>query len=401
MNAERRQNPRAKLREIVYLQMEAENGGLVLNVSETGLAFQAATPVHRGETVRFSFSLPGGKDIRAVSEVAWMDDTHKTGGMRFTFLPEGARQQIRRFVGVPPAVMAATAATADVAIPEVVAPSVIGAEAPFTASEPAIEPHGASLIGSRAFYSPERAIQPGADYSQPENRDPSVWAVALGGFIGLVIAVLAGGILYFHFAGPRSLAPASKTETSAVQSQAPPPSSNANAGTSASGEGDTAASPPADQRIPQASVGSQNHEARRPEIAPPRAASRPQGVQSAARASAPETTPSARPGAAARSDGEVRGLRSEGDDGEAELAAAERYLDAPNGTRDGVAAALLWEAVSKGNSSAEVMLADLYLRGVGVARSCEQARVLVTAAAQRGNELAAQKLRSLAAAGCR
>jgi TPR repeat protein len=48
-----------------------------------------------------------------------------------------------------------------------------------------------------------------------------------------------------------------------------------------------------------------------------------------------------------------------------------------------------------------VLLSDLYLRGDGVPRSCDQARLLLVAAAKRGSPLAAQHLRSLESQGCR
>jgi len=47
-----------------------------------------------------------------------------------------------------------------------------------------------------------------------------------------------------------------------------------------------------------------------------------------------------------------------------------------------------------------LMLADLYARGDGVPRSCDQARILLTAALKRGASEAGQKLRDLQSSGC-
>ena len=55
---------------------------------------------------------------------------------------------------------------------------------------------------------------------------------------------------------------------------------------------------------------------------------------------------------------------------------------------DELRAAWLWRAVSKGNPEAPVELARLYERGSGVARSCDQAEVLLRSAAAKGNEQA-------------
>jgi hypothetical protein len=84
------------------------------------------------------------------------------------------------------------------------------------------------------------------------------------------------------------------------------------------------------------------------------------------------------------------------------LRLAQRYLGGSMGVRDSSEAAkLLWKAVGKQNATAAVLLSDLYLRGDGVPRSCDQARLLLVAAAKRGSPLAAQELRNLESQGCR
>ena len=55
----------------------------------------------------------------------------------------------------------------------------------------------------------------------------------------------------------------------------------------------------------------------------------------------------------------------------------------------------LWKAVAKRNSDAVLLLSDLYASGDGVPRSCEQARILLIAAAKKGSPAAAQRLRSI------
>ena len=88
--------------------------------------------------------------------------------------------------------------------------------------------------------------------------------------------------------------------------------------------------------------------------------------------------------------------------GAEDLAAAERYLNGTRGmSRDsGEAAEWLWKAVGKGNLAATMVLSDLYLRGDGVPKSCEQARLLLDAAARKGGRAAADRLRNLRAFGC-
>ncbi|MBZ5721314.1 MAG: hypothetical protein LAO03_13120 [Acidobacteriia bacterium] len=87
--------------------------------------------------------------------------------------------------------------------------------------------------------------------------------------------------------------------------------------------------------------------------------------------------------------------------GARELKEAQRILAAEGQSRDTTEAAKwLWKAVGKQNPSATLLLADLYLRGDGVPRSCEQARVLLLAALRKGASDAAGKLHELETNGC-
>ena len=55
----------------------------------------------------------------------------------------------------------------------------------------------------------------------------------------------------------------------------------------------------------------------------------------------------------------------------------------------------LWKRVGKGNTDAEVALARLYLDGKWVTQNCEQARLLLLAAAKKRNRAADQVLSNL------
>jgi TPR repeat protein len=84
------------------------------------------------------------------------------------------------------------------------------------------------------------------------------------------------------------------------------------------------------------------------------------------------------------------------DDGSAELAMAEDYLEGRRGPRNSVVAAkLLWKAVGKQNDTAILLLSGLYAAGDGVPQSCDQARLLLDAAAKRNVHAAAERLRTL------
>ena len=81
---------------------------------------------------------------------------------------------------------------------------------------------------------------------------------------------------------------------------------------------------------------------------------------------------------------------------------AERYLNGSigQGRNSNEAATWLWKSIAKHNGQATVLLADLYLRGDGVSKNCEQGRVLLDSAAQRGVPGAGDRLRNLQAFGC-
>lgn len=90
------------------------------------------------------------------------------------------------------------------------------------------------------------------------------------------------------------------------------------------------------------------------------------------------------------------------DDGEAEYQVAHASLG--NARTPGAkarAAGLLWSAVAKGSSDAEIELADVYGRGEGVRKNCLQARILLAAARDKHNPLAGKEAAELRVYGCR
>jgi hypothetical protein len=88
--------------------------------------------------------------------------------------------------------------------------------------------------------------------------------------------------------------------------------------------------------------------------------------------------------------------------GEKELSIAELYLYGGDGKRRDTAEASkwLWKSVAKHNDKATLLLADLYLKGDGVSKNCDQARVLLYSAARKGALGAGERLRNLQAFGC-
>ena len=102
MNPERRQDTRTTVNRLAYINLESNNGAIVLNVSNGGLCFHSVDPVRRSETIRFWF-LDHNHRIEGDGRLAWMDETNKTGGLQFTTLPAEARAQINDWISQPAA----------------------------------------------------------------------------------------------------------------------------------------------------------------------------------------------------------------------------------------------------------------------------------------------------------
>jgi PilZ domain len=103
----RRRDPRVIVANLVYIDFGPGNGGMILNISEGGLGFSAAVPVQKNGCVHFRLSEPDLL-LEADAEVAWSDETHKRGGLRFINLSADARRHIHNWmkqlvpVGVDP-----------------------------------------------------------------------------------------------------------------------------------------------------------------------------------------------------------------------------------------------------------------------------------------------------------
>ncbi len=95
-----------------YINIEPNNGGIVLNVSDGGLCFHSFDPVKPNGTVRFWFS-DQNQRIEAGGMVAWTDETQK-GGLQFTEMPAEAREKIREWISHPAAALPANPGTVPV-----------------------------------------------------------------------------------------------------------------------------------------------------------------------------------------------------------------------------------------------------------------------------------------------
>jgi hypothetical protein len=201
-------------------------------------------------------------------------------------------------------------------------------------------------------------------------------------YVGAVVAIVLGLLVYMTW----------RSNTSFWSSGAAP-SALPQAVPAAKSEPAAATEPPAAPPVQPVPKADATAEPARTTATPPNQESRPDDARRAGR----------RPAARTVSVSASLSSSAAQQNGSEELVAAEKYLHAGPGTaRDSQEAATwLWKAVAKQNSTASLLLSDLYLRGDGVTKSCDQARLLLDAAARKGVTAAAERLRNLQAFGCR
>src|SRR5437660_7117294 len=378
MNLERRNLQRETPERLSYIQFEPEGGGIVLNASEQGLAFHAANAVSQPGLIRLSISPSPTQRLELGAEIAWMDDAKKFGGLRFTEVTAEAKNGIRQW-------LAETA--------ESVTPDTNPAGASY-ASKDEIDPGPAawkstlnrprivsSLEGARrplATHAPVSAhrfsnIPPTARLSAPlSQRSPTPSPLAP------LVRGVALGILFFAlvFAAFLFLGNVRQGVGSSLIRFGEKLKSDSDAPTEASSSSHVQTSDPSPDSGGPLPIPDLTREA-----------------------SSTETPDESRPASSAASATEAGNPT---DTRKTDLPVSRLHFPDTHSRSDRSALAQqLWSAVEAGDSSAEAALAQLYLTGDGVPRSCEQARVLLRAASKKGNTAAGQQLRKLNNSACR
>lgn len=410
-----KQNKRAIVRrrtqQLVYLELGRENGGVMLNLSEEGCGFQAITPVKCGET-RFGFQINGGRRIAGDAEISWADESGVMGGLRFINLPSEARKEIRSWLEETNAPMeygyasaaAASAAAAGAAVgarparTNVVSDSYPREAANVRISQPEPPPPppppanawsnqrtaGYPVLEEPRYQSPfTDAIVPYAAYPDPRRRSASVWrGIAV---TATLVAVLALGIVYQKEVGSSLIwmgeTMSGKTKASTVvpadkpadDSAAPLPTTKPEVAPTATKNTNSA---PADSTDPTAA-----------DMKDAEALAKGEPGSPATRTQQPAANGVTASGVADRS---VSALDRQN--------TAESKPEPNWSETDSIET--LWGAVQAGSVSAEVSLAERFARGAGVNKNCDQAKILMKAAANKGNREARLRLYELESNGC-
>jgi PilZ domain len=381
---DRRQAPRIKLVEIAYIGMGPENGGLVLDVSDGGLSFHAVAPVREDETINFLLSLRGHSRIEGAGEVVWTNEMKTVCGLRFTSLSAGAREHLSSW-------------TNQTHLPETAREEVLSVPRPAIAK---VEEAPAPLaVQSLMEVQPVFAIPPASEFYLSQPTANSWWRESALYWILFGVLCFALGLTVFVYGIRVGKSEVQSTAHSVLlpDSQSGPQTSES-AADPASSTGNDA--PSVSATTPQSDAGSVHADV---PSAPNGEPSHANAFVNASKTDGILAGPLPQPPAVGGLDTSAADQHAEValEAGKSELAAAQAALRGTDGVRDSAKAArLLWAAVANDNSTAAVILADLYLRGDGVPKSCEQGRVLLTAASNTGDVQGQEKLKELNANGC-
>jgi len=97
--AERRARARIEPASLIFVRLDEQNGGIVLNLSEDGLALSAIKSVPDGELPALRIQFPESPNwIPASAQVVWRSESKKEIGIRFVALTEEARRQINAWI---------------------------------------------------------------------------------------------------------------------------------------------------------------------------------------------------------------------------------------------------------------------------------------------------------------
>jgi hypothetical protein len=378
INLDRRGKLRKVPEKLAFLQLERDDGGTVLDVSEGGLRFETFAPVLQNGPVHLWFSLNLRDRIETWGEVVWTNAARKSGGLRFLRLSEEARRHIREWIaefpsrrvsggkaGPSPGV-GGTRGQVETGRWDAVAAFVSKARPlPLLAGEEDSGDSGSGAsIGQDTLRQPSGLV-PAQKYLAAKRRQ-LILGIVLGMCISATFAMAA-----FKFSN--YLRQTRDPEKFAGESGAARPGAEVRPAAPALAIPATAHPTPGDIFSPgkqKRGTSSENTPNNQKAAAtwPPRSHAIEPPVLVASVGSSSSRQPHA--------------------------------IDDASQRQRSRTPAQLWASVQAGNSKAAVELAELYIQGEGVPRNCAQARVLLLAASEKRNAGAIKRLQDLDKTGC-
>ena len=389
----RPQFPTMKLDQLVYIELESGNGGMMLTISEEGFSFRAVTPVRPSGRIPFSFSINGTEKLQGFGKIEWTKDDGKVAGLQFTDVTTEFLNAVRKWLvrlGGPAS--HSDAYTNNSVVANVEQPEFESAQLPsFETSADAVKAQHRPEVGFNSggalkyFDQPQAAFPREVPTSElprsapvlsdwnyageaPEHlrtRKNGIGITAVAICFAALIVILYG---YREAVGQSLITLGQKISSSSETSQSQQPRESQSEPTKKPIE--TKAGAP----VPTGGVSKEN------------------GVKPPEPVIDTHNNPS-NAAAAIKPDNAFRDARPSSTPEQTSVIDPRNHDPAEQ-------ARSLWSAVAQGNTSAEVALARLYLIGGGVPKSCDQARVLLQAAARKGNGEALDKLSQLDHQGC-
>jgi hypothetical protein len=404
-SAKSRRGPRVTPDPLLIIRLPTGNHGIVLDLSEQGLGFLAASPVDEGRSIRFVLSDRSNRKSEATGQLMWKDAAGKRCGLQFTEVSNELRDLIQSCLGqddpeiagssepLPPPleVPDSFASQAHAGIFEdMPLPGSSARKGKFVANATTLL--AAALIAFAIWYNlggvhTSLSLQSVKKHVSSflftkVNRTPFGWTAKLR---SQLVAP----------ATKKALPPPVETAT-AVPNIDPPPENSL-----------TEAQPATPSESVQTQPSPASASAPAPVVAPAPVAAAP---VSAKPTTSPKfekknreivvAQPQPAPVAPIAPEQSARAAIQTAAPDEQVTQARKLLANEDNPVNQSKGIQLLWQAVAKGNPSAEVELAGLYLRGRGVSKSCSQALVLLKAAQSRKSSAAAQELSNLPQFGC-
>jgi hypothetical protein len=363
ISLDRRQKFRKAPDRFAFLQLERDDGGNVLDVSEGGLRFETFSPVYQEGPVHFWFSFNLRDRIEAWGELVWTNAEKKCGGLRFLHLSEEARSRIREWMAESPRRPVADGASASRAFndrtPGNLEPGKLDAVAAFVSkAKPRPSTFLAGGEDSAALSAlppifqntPEQALGlvPLQTYLASKRKN-LLFGILLGICISATIAMAAFKYSNYRRQIQEEQNLAAEARAASLVSEVQPAAP---------------ATPPTSNPAPGDILSTGN---------PKKGTSSSHTSQAIAPSSSAAPTPAS--------------IQS-------------RSKENANQKQQPRTPAQLWAAVHAGNSKAAVDLAELYIQGEGVPRNCMQARVLLLVASEKRNANAIKRLQELDKTGC-
>lgn len=96
---ERRSRVRHRVSSLVYADVGADNGGIVVDLNEDGMALQAVVPLAKNADINLRVQLPNSRStFETGAQIVWVGESKRLAGMHFLNLSLEARTLIRDWI---------------------------------------------------------------------------------------------------------------------------------------------------------------------------------------------------------------------------------------------------------------------------------------------------------------